>query len=159
MSIDINTFTDQFQLDDQAINSNEIPWIPQTERSWFKPLRFDLTTGSWINLLKVKPGGIVNRHRHTGGKVIAYTLQGQWRYLEREWVAKPGTFVFEPPGDIHTLTVDGEEDMITLFILEGSLQYLNDDDEIILQEDVFSKMKRYIDYCEENNIPVVDLKF
>ncbi|KAB2329566.1 cupin domain-containing protein [Cytobacillus depressus] len=159
MSIDLNTFTEQFQLDDKALDSTEIPWIPQTERSWFKPLRFDLTNGSWINLLKVKPGGVVDRHRHTGGKVMAYTLQGQWRYLERDWVAKPGTFVFEPPGDIHTLTVDGDEDMITLFMLEGSLQYLDDNDKIIQQVDVFSKLKLYLEYCEKNNIPVVDLTF
>lgn len=159
MSIDLNQFTEQFQLDDQALDSDKIPWIPQTDRSWFKPLRFDLTNGGWINLLKIKPGGVVNRHRHTGGKVMAYTLQGEWRYLEKDWVAKPGTFVFEPPGDIHTLTVDGDEDMITLFILEGSIQYLDDNDQVIQQDDVFSKMKRYLEYCEEHNIPVLDLKF
>ncbi|WCK55984.1 2,4'-dihydroxyacetophenone dioxygenase family protein [Aneurinibacillus sp. Ricciae_BoGa-3] len=159
MEITLNKFTEMVGLGDQAIDLNEIPWIPQTERSWFKPVRFDLTTGSWINLLKVKPGGKVNRHRHTGGRVLAYTLQGEWRYLERTWEAKPGTFVYEPPGDIHTLVVDGEEDMITLFLLEGSIQYLDDEDNIILQDDVFSKLKRYMEYCEENNLPIKDLKF
>lgn len=159
MKIDLNSFTEQFQLDDQAINTNDIPWIPQSDRVWFKPVRFDLTTGSWINLLKVKPGGAVNRHRHTGGKVMAYTLQGQWRYLERDWVATPGTYVFEPPGDIHTLVVDGEEEMITLFILEGSIHYLDENDQVIKQDDVFSKMKLYFDYCEQNNIPVKELRF
>ncbi|MDQ0218141.1 cupin domain-containing protein [Peribacillus cavernae] len=159
MVTDLNSFTEQFQLSDQAININDIPWIPQSDRVWFKPLRFDLTTGSWINLLKVKPGGAVNRHRHTGGKVMAYTLQGQWRYLEREWVATAGSYVFEPPGDIHTLLVDGDEEMITLFILEGSIQYLDDNDQVIKQDDVFSKMKLYYDYCEQNNIPIKELRF
>jgi 2,4'-dihydroxyacetophenone dioxygenase len=159
MDTTLNKFTEMFGLGDQAIDLNEIPWIPQTERSWFKPVRFNLATGSWINLLKVKPGGKVNRHRHTGGQVLAYTLQGEWRYLERTWEAKPGTFVYEPPGDIHTLVVDGEEDMITLFLLEGSIQYLDDEDNIIVQDDVFSKLKRYMEYCEENNIPIKDLKF
>lgn len=159
MVTDLNSFTEQFQLNDQAININDIPWIPQSDRVCFKPVRFDLTTGSWINLLKVKPGGIVNRHRHTGGKVMAYTLQGQWRYLEREWVATPGTYVFEPPGDIHTLVVDGEEEMITLFYLEGTIQYLDDNNQIIKQDDVFSKMKLYFDYCKQNNIPIEELRF
>jgi 2,4'-dihydroxyacetophenone dioxygenase len=159
MSLDLNTFTEQIGLPDQAIDLNEIPWIPQSDRVWFKPVRFDLARGSWINLLKVKPGGAVNRHRHTGGQVLAYTIQGEWRYLERTWVAKPGTFVYEPPGDIHTLTVDGEEDMITIFILEGSIQYLDDNDQIIDQDDVFSKIKKYYDYCEQNNIEKQNLVY
>lgn len=158
-NMDLNKFTEQFQLDDQAIDLNNIPWIPQSDRVWFKPVRFDLTTGSWINLLKVKPGGAVNRHRHSGGKVMAFTLQGQWRYLEREWVAKPGTFVYEPPGDIHTLVVDGEEEMITLFILEGIIQYLDDNDKVVYQDDLFSKMNLYYKYCEEHNIPIENLKY
>lgn len=156
---ELNEFTQLVGLPDQAIDTDEIPWIPQTDRVWFKPVRFDLSTGRWINLLKVKPGGAVNRHRHTGGQVMAYTLQGKWRYLEREWVANPGTFVYEPPGDIHTLVVDGEEDMITLFILEGSIHYLDEEDRITHQDDVFSKMKVYQDYCKENNIPVKNLVY
>jgi 2,4'-dihydroxyacetophenone dioxygenase len=155
----LNDFTQMVQLSDQAIDLNEIPWIPQTERAWFKPVRFDVATGRWINLLKVKPGGQVNRHRHTGGQVMAYTLQGEWRYLEREWVAKPGTFVYEPPGDIHTLVVDGEEEMITLFILEGTVQYLDENDQIMYQDDVFRKLKLYQDYCRENNIPIKELMY
>lgn len=155
----LNEFTKLVGLPDQAIDLNEIPWIPQTERVWFKPVRFDLSTGRWINLLKVKPGGKVNRHRHSGGQVLAYTIQGKWRYLERTWVAKPGTFVYEPPGDIHTLVVDGEEDMVTLFLLEGTVQYLDDEGRIIYQDDVFTKLKRYLDYCKENDIPVRNLQY
>jgi 2,4'-dihydroxyacetophenone dioxygenase len=158
-NIDLNKFTEMFGLPDQAIDSNDIPWVPQGPRSWFKPLRFDLSTGKWINLLKVRPGGAVNRHRHSGGQVMAYTVQGEWRYLEREWVAKPGTFVWEPPGDIHTLVVDGEEDMITLFILDGTIQYLDENDQITDQDDVFSKLKKYHDYCNANNISIKDLQF
>jgi 2,4'-dihydroxyacetophenone dioxygenase len=152
-------FAKMTQLSDQAIDFDHIPWVPQNERVWFKPLRFDLARGSWVNLLKVKPGGAVNRHRHSGGQVLAFTIQGTWRYLERDWVAKPHTFVYEPPGDIHTLVVDGKEEMITLFILEGTVQYLDDEDRIVYQDDVFSKYKRYVEYCEENQIPIIDLKY
>ena len=159
MTMTLNQFTEMMQLPDQAIDSTEIPWVPQSERVWFKPVRFDLATGSWINLLKVKPGGAVNRHRHSGGQVMAFTLQGEWRYLEREWVARPGTFVYEPPGDIHTLVVDGEEEMITLFMLQGVIQYLDDNDQITYQDDVFTKLKLYKEYCEKHNIPMKDLQF
>jgi len=146
-------------LPDQAIHSDELPWVPQGERVWFKPLRFDLTRGQWINLLKITGEGRVNRHRHTGGQVLGYCLQGSWRYLERDWVARPGTLVYEPPGDIHTLVVDGAEEMITLFILEGSVQYLDDDDNLIHQDDVFSKLERYLSFCEQEGIEPPDLRF
>jgi hypothetical protein len=147
----------EMALPDQAIDSDKIPWVPQGERAWFKPLRFDLVNGRWINLLKVSGGGQVNRHRHSGGQVLGYVIEGSWRYLERTWVARPGTLIYEPPGDIHTLVVDGAEGMQTLFILEGVIQYLDDDDNIIYQDDVFTKLERYLNFCKAQNIEPLDL--
>jgi quercetin dioxygenase-like cupin family protein len=144
-------------LPDRAIQSDALPWVPQGDRVWFKPLRFDLTNGRWVNLLKVTGGGRVNRHRHSGGQVLGYVIQGSWRYLERDWVARPGTFVYEPPGDIHTLVVDGAEEMITLFLLEGVIQYLDDDDNLIYQDDVFTKLERYLNFCRQQGIEPLDL--
>ncbi len=144
-------------LPDQAIQSEELPWVPQSDRVWFKPLRFDLTNGRWVNLLKVTGGGRVNRHRHSGGQVLGFCLQGRWHYAEREWEARPGTFVYEPPGDIHTLIVD--EDMITLFLLEGVIQYLDDDDNLIYQDDVFTKLERYLTFCRQQGIEPQDLRY
>ncbi len=146
-------------LPDRAIDSEALPWVPQGERVWFKPLRFDLANGRWVNLLKVTGGGRVNRHRHSGGQVLGYCIQGSWRYLEREWVARPGTFVYEPPGDIHTLVVDPAQDMITLFLLEGVIQYLDDADNVIAQDDVFSKLERYLAYCRREGVTPLDLRF
>jgi 2,4'-dihydroxyacetophenone dioxygenase len=145
-------------LPDKAIQSDSLPWVPQTDRVWFKPLRFDLARGSWINILKVKGGGKVNRHRHSGGQVMGFVIEGSWRYLERQWVARPGTFVYEPPGDIHTLVVDEEVgEMITLFMLEGVIQYLDDNDNIIYQDDMFTKLELYLKYCREHGIEPQDL--
>jgi len=154
------TLIEQAGLPDQAIQSDEIPWVPQGERVWFKPLRFDLASGRWVNLIRMTGDGKVNRHRHTGGQVLGYCMQGSWRYLEREWVARPGTFIYEPPGDIHTLVLDeGSDEMITLFILEGVVQYLDDDDNVIYQDDVFSKMERYLSYCRANGVEPLDLRY
>ena len=77
---------EELGLSDRAIHSDELPWVPQGERAWFKPLRFDLTSGRWVN-----------RHRHTGGQVMGYCIEGSWRYLEHDWVARSGTLVYEPP--------------------------------------------------------------
>ena len=144
-------------LADRAVDADALPWVPQGDRVWFKPLRFDLSNGRWVNLLKITGGGKVNRHRHSGGQVLGFVLQGGWRYLERAWVARPGTFVYEPPGDIHTLVVDEGEEMQTLFLLEGVVQYLDDDDRVIYQDDVFTKLERYLKFCREHGIEPVDL--
>ena len=157
---ELEVFVQQMGLPDQAIQSDEIPWVPQGERVWFKPLRFDLTSGHWVNLIRMTGNGRVNRHRHTGGQVLGYCIQGRWRYLEREWVARPGTFIYEPPGDIHTLVLeDGNEEMLTLFVLEGVVQYLDDEDNILYQDDVFSKMESYLRYCREQGIEPKDLRY
>ena len=122
-------------------------------------MRFDLATGRWVNLLKVTGQGKVNRHRHSGGQVLGFVLRGSWRYLERDWVARPGTLVYEPPGDIHTLVVEGEEEMQTLFLLEGVIQHLDDDDNVIYQDDVFTKLERYLTFCRREGIEPQDLRF
>jgi hypothetical protein len=47
---------EKFQLPERIVNIEELPWIPFTEihSCHFKPLRFDLNTGTWIYLFKHK---------------------------------------------------------------------------------------------------------
>lgn len=49
--------------------------------------------------------------------------------------------------------------MTTLFVLEGVVQYLNDDDTVKYQDDIFAKMERYYTYCREQGIEPVELRF
>ena len=158
-SVDVYETALSMALPDRAIDADKIPWVPQGDsgRVWFKPLRFDLTTGKWINLIRMAGPGKINRHKHAGGQVIGYCVQGCWHYIEKNWQAKPGTLIYEPPGDIHTLVVDGDEGMTTLFIIEGTIQYLDDNDHLIYQDDVFTKMQYYLDYCKAQGIEPLDL--
>jgi hypothetical protein len=59
--------------------------------------------------------------------VRGFTLRGQWRYLEHDWVAKPGTFIYEPAGEAHTLVIaeDSPEPALIFFAVEGGLIYLD----------------------------------
>lgn len=144
---------ERLQLPERIVNADDLPWVPFTEdhSCHFKPLRFDLTTGSWTYLFKIKSNKVLGRHRHTGGCVIGYNLQGKWRYEGRTWVAVPGTFIFEPPGDIHTLITEDEE-VITLFILGGTLQYFDDSNEVVGQDDIYSVLQKYREYCAQHGI-------
>jgi hypothetical protein len=147
----------ELTLGDRAIDTNAIPWIPYTEGIYVKPLRLDLASGRWINLTKTEGAGMVNRHRHIG-PVTGFVLEGSWRYLERDWVATKGTIVYEPPGDIHTLMSD-PGGSTTLFQIEGALLYMDEDDNVVGQEDVFSFTKLYLDYCREHGIEPIDLNY
>jgi hypothetical protein len=69
---------------------------------------------------------MIGTHYHIG-TVQGYTMRGHWRYLEHDWVAKPGTFIYEPAGEAHTLVIteDSPEPMVTLFVIQGGLIYLD----------------------------------
>lgn len=137
---------------DQALAGDDIPWVPQELGRWFKPLHFFLSSGTWINLVKMEPGRQIRRHIHAGGSVHAYVLEGSWRYLEHDWIAQPGSYVFEPAGGAHTLEVLGEETMVTLFTVNGVIQYLDEDGQVVQQDDVHSRRRLYLEYCHEHGI-------
>src|ERR1700746_591205 len=92
------------------LNGDEREWVPQSPTVAFRPLVLNVVQGYYINILRVRSSGVLSRHRHSG-PVHAFTLRGRWRYLEHDWVASPGDYAFEPPGETHTLVVpdDGEE--------------------------------------------------
>ena len=110
---------------------------------WFRPLLLNTVSGGWCNLLRVRKSGILSRHRHPM-LVVGYVIKGRWKYLEHDWTAEEGSFVYEPPGEVHTLTVpDDCPEMITFFNISGAMIYLDADGRQNGYEDVFTK----IDMC------------
>ena len=136
-----------------AIPDDERVWVPQAPLVWFRPLLLNTVTGGWCNLLRVRKAGVLSRHIHPA-IVVGYVIKGAWRYLEHDWVAREGSFVFEPPGEIHTLVVDDQttdanndtQEMITFFNISGAMVYLDDQGNQTGYEDVFSK----IDMCRKH---------
>ena len=126
-----------------AIPADERVWVPQAPDVWFRPLLLNTVTGSWCNLLRVRKSGVLSRHIHPSW-VTGYVIRGSWRYLEHDWVATEGSFVYEPPGEIHTLVVDeasgGAQEMITFFNIHGAMVYVDDAGKQTGYEDVFSKI-------------------
>ena len=125
----------------QAIPEDERLWVPQADNVWFRPLLLNRVNGEWINLLRVRKSGVLSRHRHPA-PVHGYVIKGSWRYLEHDWVAHPGCYVFEPPGAVHTLVKEtGTEEMITLFHISGALIYLDESGETCGYDDVHPKLE------------------
>jgi len=124
-----------------AVPDDERVWVPQAPDVWFRPLLLNTVDGGWCNLLRVKKSGVLHRHRHPM-LVTGYVIKGRWKYLEHDWVAETGSFVYEPPGEIHTLTVPADcPEMITLFNISGAMIYLDADGNTIGYEDVFTKLE------------------
>jgi 2,4'-dihydroxyacetophenone dioxygenase len=124
-----------------ALEDDERVWVPQAPDVWFRPLLFSVSSGYFVNILRVRRSGILSRHRHAG-PVHAVTLRGRWHYLEHDWWAEEGGYSFEPPGDIHTLEVPSSvQEMATLFHVTGAYIYVDPDGNPTGVEDVFSKLE------------------
>lgn len=131
-------FITQATIDDDGV------WVPYAEGVWIKPCHFNVTTGGFTTLLKGLPGAALGVHYHVGN-VRGYTIRGKWRYLEHDWVAEPGSFIYEPAGEAHTLVIadDSPEPAIILFVVEGALIYLDKavDGSFAAYEDGFSALE------------------
>jgi quercetin dioxygenase-like cupin family protein len=138
----------QFAVSDMAVTAipaDERLWVPQAKDVWFRPLLLNTVNGEWVNLLRVRRSGVLSRHRHPA-PVHGYVIKGEWRYLEHDWIAREGMYVFEPPGEVHTLVVDEHTpEMITLFHVSGALIYYDEHGNSLGHDDVHTK----IDMCRK----------
>ncbi|SEO84404.1 hypothetical protein SAMN05518847_111163 [Paenibacillus sp. OV219] len=46
--------------------------------------------------------------------------------------------------------------MVALFILSGSLQYFDEENQIVGQDDVYTVLEKYQKYCLQHGIPARD---
>ena len=107
-----------------------------------------------MNLLRVRKSGVLSRHRHPQ-PVHGFVLKGEWRYLEHDWVATEGAYVYEAPGETHTLVVDPHvEEMITLFQVNGAMIYVDPDGKATGFDDVFTRIdKCRAHYAKKDSAP------
>jgi 2,4'-dihydroxyacetophenone dioxygenase len=117
-------------------------WVQRPAGHWYLPLMFDLAGGVTVNVLRYPRPGIVGRHIHDG-PVYSYTIEGSWYYPEHDWVAEAGTFVWEPTGDIHTLTV--KESMMALYVMHGGLTIVDEND----QPKAYDNCLTLLAYCDQ----------
>ena len=124
------------------------PWVGDLE---LMPLRFEARTGTFVVVLRAPTDAVLGKHRHRG-TVTAVTLKGSWNYFEYDWVARPGDYVVEAPGTIHTLHMgEGAE---VVFTVTGSIEFLNSDDSLNFTFDIFSLADLYTQHCAATGRPV-----
>ncbi len=148
IQISPSPYTTPEMFDGDAL-AHDDKWMPVGNIGHSRPLVFDVANGSWISLLRAKGAGTLQRHRHAA-PVTAWTLDGSWGYREHDWVARAGSFVYEPAGHIHTLYIHPElGHMTAVFHIFGPLIYINDDGGAEDYEDVFVRLDRYSAHCRK----------
>jgi 2,4'-dihydroxyacetophenone dioxygenase len=145
----------EFGLNGDHIGPSEAesPWVPFGDSAAIRHLSFDVRTGAVANILWVKGGGRIGTHRHRGA-VSAITLEGTWGYYEYDWVAKPGSFVYETPGTAHTLYSDDPNGMKAMFWINGAIEFFDDAGKLTDTFDVFWFINHYVSYCREKGLPI-----
>ena len=139
--------TDELFWKDGLNPEDDRLWVPNGVGRWSRPLCLNVSPGYWVHITEVTEAGVISRHRHPA-PVHGFVIDGTWRYLERDWVAIAGSYLYEPPGDVHTLIVDEGNTMITLFFNTGALLYCDEEGKTTHSTDVFDRIQVARDHYE-----------
>jgi 2,4'-dihydroxyacetophenone dioxygenase len=133
-------------------HGDERYWVPFTETVSTRPIWISPSTNRWCDVLMAKKAGLVNRHYHPH-EVFAYTISGKWAYLEHDWTATAGDFVYETPGESHTLVAyDSDEPMRVFFVVKGPIIWLDENGQSVGHFDVHDLIKLARDHYEKVGI-------
>jgi 2,4'-dihydroxyacetophenone dioxygenase len=95
------------------IGDSDLPYVSLGDGTHIQVLQIDLAQGLWILKTRFDPGVTIQKHYHTG-PVFAVTFSGSWHYVEYpDYVNTAGSYLFEPAGSVHTLTVPADQDCAT----------------------------------------------
>lgn len=146
-------------IDTALIDVDALPWhpfLPYADDVFVKLIKVNPVSGEWVTLLKAPAHVQLPRHHHSG-TVMVYTLSGAWRYLEHDWVAKAGSFVYETAASSHTPVGVGDDEVVTLNIVVGDWNLVTEDNQVLAIENWKTAVKRYLDHCKAHGLTPVDV--
>jgi hypothetical protein len=128
---------------------SELPFVDLGDGSTLQLLQIDVDAGLWVIRTRFQPGYLVQTHKHTG-EVFAFTLSGSWKYVEYPEVNTAGSYLYEPAGSVHTLTVPAEntEPTDVWFAIYGANLNLDPDGNITSIVDAGGIRDAYFALCE-----------
>jgi 2,4'-dihydroxyacetophenone dioxygenase len=137
---------------------DECPFVDAGDGVQLKVVQVDLEQGLWVIRNRFAPGVVVPKHKHTGA-VYAFTLSGAWKYAEYPEVNRAGSYLFEPAGSIHTLTVpaDNTEDTDVWFAIWGANLNLDADGNVESVFDAGFILEAYLALAEAAGLPKPDV--
>lgn len=143
-----------------VVDDECIPWtpfVPYSDEVQIKLFKADPIRGETITLLKAPARAELPMHHHSG-TVIVYTIEGRWKYKEHDWIAGPGSIVFETAASRHTPEVISQEGhVITLNIVVGDLIFLDAHGHPVAIENWQTAVQRYENFCQGAGITPRDV--
>lgn len=128
---------------------DELPFVDAGDGLQLQLLQVDLANGVWIVRNRFASRYAVQTHRHTG-HVYAFTLSGSWHYAESpDEVNTAGSYLYEPAGSVHTLTVPGTDGEVTdvWFAIHGANLNLDADGSVESVIDAHTILPAYRAMC------------
>ncbi len=132
---------------------DELPFVDLGAEGQLQVLQVDLANGVWVIRNRFDPGTVVQTHKHTG-HVYAFTQSGRWYYAETpESASTAGSYLYEPAGSIHTLTVpeDNTEPTDVWFTIHGANLNLGADGNVEMVIDAQLILEVYRGLCAEQH--------
>lgn len=135
--------------------STALPWAEGwagDPRIRLQLLMADIEGARFAVRMQFEPGVQVFPHKHTG-EVHAWTIAGEWFYLEYPESSRctAGSYLFEPPGSTHTLKVAdnaaGRTDVV--FIIYGAMLHLDEAGNVVAVTDAESCLREYPDLLRQ----------
>jgi quercetin dioxygenase-like cupin family protein len=132
--------------DTSVCHTGELPWAELAPGIEMKVLRTGVGTDRYTLMNRFAPGTVLPKHYHHG-EVHAWTIEGTWGYLEYDWTASAGDYIYEPSGSVHTLAVpeDSPGPATIQFVIEKGLDFLDDDGNAFHVEDAETITQLYVD--------------
>ncbi len=136
--------------DTLLLEESDLPWLMSPDGSQTQLLQVDLNQGLWVVKNRFMPGFAIDKHYHTGS-VFAVTIKGEWYYKEYpDQVNKPGSYLFEPAGSVHTLMEPEtqREPTEVRFAIYGANINMDAEGNITAVLDAHSVLDGYVKYCD-----------
>ncbi len=132
---------------------SDLPFVDFGAGVRLQLLQIDLDQGLWVVRTRFQPGVTIPTHKHTG-PVFAVTLAGSWKYLEYPDVNTAGSYLFEPAGSVHTLSVPASETQVTdvWFAIYGANLNLDADGNVESVIDAGLVYEFYRTMCREQGL-------
>jgi 2,4'-dihydroxyacetophenone dioxygenase len=139
------------------VRAAQLPWFPfLSEGVHVKLCRVSLATGEMVLMIRATPGAGLATHYHHG-VFVAYTVSGQWRYRDGDWVAGPGDVVIESAGSTHAFEAVGESPSEAFVHMAGAVEFRDDSGKTLCIENAETLHGRYLAHCALHGLTPVDV--
>jgi 2,4'-dihydroxyacetophenone dioxygenase len=123
-------------------DTDALPWVQIAPGFSIKLIRATSDDDVWVELLRVEPGTVIPRHRHTG-EIHAYTLAGQRELLDTGEIVGAGSYVYEPAGNHDSWRAVGTVPLLIFVTVQGAIEYLDERGSVIKRSTATSAAEAY----------------